>query len=56
MIGSSFTFVELEEAFSNPEIATNSAKLGELQKEYDALKQKQEELYEIWENLAAEAE
>lgn len=46
---------ELEEAFSNPEIATNSAKLGELQKEYDACKEKQEALYEIWEELAAEA-
>ena len=44
---------ELEEAFANPEIATNSAKLGELQKEYDALRQRQEALYEAWEELMA---
>ena len=44
---------QLEEAFANPEIATNSAKLGELQKEYDSLKTKQEQLYEVWENLAS---
>ena len=45
---------ELEEAFADPKIATNSVKLGELQKEYNALKGKQEELYEVWEKLVAE--
>ena len=43
---------QLEEAFLNPDISTNSAKLGELQKEYDAQKQLLEELYEVWEKLA----
>lgn len=44
---------QLEESFQDPEIATNSAKLGELQKEYEAQKQKLEELYEIWDELAS---
>ncbi len=44
---------ELEEAFQDPEIATNSGKLGELQREYEVQKQKLDELYEIWEELAS---
>ncbi len=44
---------QLEESFQDPEIATNSAKLGELQREYEAQKQKLEELYEIWDELAS---
>lgn len=45
---------ELEEAFQKPDIATNSAKLGALQQEYEAAKQQLEQLYEVWEELASE--
>lgn len=42
---------ELEEAFSDSEIATNSAKLQELHQEYDAKQKELEALYEKWETL-----
>lgn len=42
---------ELEEAFLDSGIATNSAKLGELHKEYEEKQQELEELYENWEKL-----
>lgn len=44
---------ELEEAFQNPDIATNSARLGELHREYDELKNQLEALYQQWEALAS---
>lgn len=44
---------ELEEAFQDPTIATNSARLGELHKEYDDLQRQLEELYQQWEALAS---
>lgn len=44
---------ELEEAFQDPAIATNSARLGELHKEYDDLQRQLEELYQQWETLAS---
>lgn len=44
---------ELEEAFQDPAIATNSARLGELHKEYDDLQRQLEELYQQWEALAS---
>ena len=43
---------EIDERFVDPAIATNSAKLGELQKEKDALEEELEALYEKWEELA----
>lgn len=43
---------EIDERFVDPAIATNSAKLGELQKEKDALEEELESLYEKWEELA----
>ena len=43
---------EIDEQFADPSIATNSAKLGELQKEKDALEEELEALYEKWEELA----
>ncbi len=42
----------LEEQFSDPEVATSSAKLGELQGEYDLVKEELAGLYEAWEELA----
>ncbi len=42
---------ELEEAFADSEIATNSAKLQELHQEYAEKQQRLEELYEKWEGL-----
>lgn len=45
---------ELEAEFMKPDVATNSARLGELQAEYDALREELEGLYEVWEGLAAE--
>lgn len=44
---------ELEEAFQDPAIATNSARLGELHREYDDLQRQLEELYQQWEALAS---
>lgn len=44
---------ELEEAFQDPDIATNSARLGELHIEYDELKNHLEDLYQQWEALAS---
>ena len=44
----------LEESFSDPEIATNSAKLNELHKEYNSCQRELEQLYERWESLAGE--
>lgn len=44
---------ELEEAFQDPDIATNSARLGELHREYDELKNHLEDLYQQWEALAS---
>ncbi len=43
---------QVEEAFQDPKNATNSALLGELQQEYDAIKQNLEQLYEAWEELS----
>lgn len=43
---------ELEELFSDPKIATDAVQLGELQREYEKAKKRQEELYEVWEQLA----
>lgn len=43
---------ELEELFSDPKIATDAVQLGELQREYEEAKKRQEELYEVWEQLA----
>lgn len=42
---------ELEEAFLDSEIATNSAKLQELHQEYEQKQQELEALYERWEEL-----
>lgn len=42
---------ELEEAFADPEVATNSAQLQELHQEYAECQKTLEELYETWENL-----
>lgn len=42
---------ELEESFSNEEIATNSAKLQEVHEEYAKCQQELEALYEKWETL-----
>ncbi len=42
---------ELEEAFLDSEIATNSAKLQELHREYEEKQQELEALYEKWEEL-----
>ncbi len=42
---------ELEEAFSDSEIATNSAKLQELHQEYEEKQKELEALYEHWETL-----
>ena len=42
---------ELEESFSNEEIATNSAKLQEVHEEYAKCQQELEVLYEKWETL-----
>ena len=43
--------VELEEAFADSEIATNSAKLQELHQEYEEKQRELEALYERWEEL-----
>ena len=43
---------EIEEAFMDSEIATNSVKLQELQKEYDSSKKELDKLYEKWEALS----
>ena len=43
---------EIDEKFADPTIATNSEKLGELQKDKDALEEELEALYEKWEELA----
>jgi ATP-binding cassette subfamily F protein 3 len=43
--------VELEEAFADSEIATNSAKLQELHQEYEEKQRELETLYEEWEEL-----
>lgn len=43
---------EIDDAFCLPENATNSAKLGELQKEKDKLQEELDECYEQWEELA----
>lgn len=42
----------IDEKFADPEIATNSAKLGELQKEKDQMEEELTILYEKWEELA----
>ena len=42
---------ELEEAFSDSEVATNSAKLQELHQEYEEKQKELEELYGKWEEL-----
>ncbi len=42
---------ELEEAFADSEIATNSAKLQELHQEYETKQRELEELYEKWGEL-----
>lgn len=42
---------ELEESFSDEEIATNSAKLQEVHEEYAKCQQELEKLYEKWEEL-----
>ena len=43
--------VELEEAFADSEIATNSAKLQDLHQEYEEKQRELEALYERWEEL-----
>ena len=43
---------EIDEAFALPENATNSAKLGELQKQKEALQTELDACYELWESLA----
>lgn len=43
---------EIDELFSDPKIATNSAKLSELTKEKNGYQEELEELYEKWEELA----
>ena len=45
---------QLEEQFLDPAIATNSLKLQELQKEYEQLKEKPEQLFNRWEELSLE--
>lgn len=52
--GHEVRIAQLEEQFSDPVIATNSAELGKLQAEYDRLKEELSELYEKWEALAME--
>ncbi len=42
---------ELEEAFLDSEVATNSAKLQELHQEYQEKQKELESLYEQWEAL-----
>lgn len=42
---------QIEEEFSKPEIATNSAKLGELHREQVSIQERLEILYENWERL-----
>lgn len=42
---------ELEEAFADSEIATNSAKLQELHQEYEKRQRELESLYEKWGEL-----
>ncbi len=45
----------LESAFENPAISSNAFELGKLQKSYEEEKEKLEELYLAWEELAEEA-
>ncbi len=52
--GHEVRIAQLEEQFSDPVIATNSAELGKLQAEYDRLKEELSQLYEKWEALAME--
>lgn len=44
---------EIDREFEKPEIATNSAKLGELSKKREGLSSKLSALYETWEDLLA---
>ena len=43
----------IDQEFEKPEIATNSAKLGELSKKREELSSKLSALYEAWEDLLA---
>ena len=45
---------QIEEEFSKPEVATNSAKLGELHREQVSIQERLEILYENWEKLASD--
>ncbi len=45
---------KIEEEFSRPEIATNSAKLGELHSEQVSIQEQLEILYENWEKLGSD--
>ena len=45
---------ELDEQFQDPEVATNSAKLGKLHGEQMEVQEKLDKLYEEWEELASD--
>ena len=45
---------QIQEEFSRPEVATNSAKLGELHNEQVSIQERLEILYENWEKLGCD--